>query len=165
MNIFMHRGIVDIFAAVALIVVTFGVLVRVDIIQRRRGFGFWLLGQGRAGVNYWRGWVFGRGVGEQSRAGFDVEKVGGVQRGVSGKPAPFEGGVKGLAGHAKGGGAFCPASVGGNQLVNQGFLHGGVLHRARLRLEIRGCHLKTVLVRQFVDDEKIKGQSVFSMPR
>lgn len=164
MNIFMHRGIVDIFAAVALIVVTFGVLMRLNIIQRRRGKNFgWLAGQGRGGVEYWRGRVFG--VGEQSRAGFDVEKSGGVQRGVSGKPASLEGGVKGLAGHAKGGGAFGSAAVGGNQLGNQGFLHGGGLHRARLRLEIKGCHLKTVLVRQFLDDETIKGQSVFSMHR
>lgn len=165
MNVFFHAG-----SLVAGIVMSLMLVSGIYIIQsRRKGFGRGLIG-GRvgAGVAYWRGNVFGRGVDKKGFAGVNVEQGGGFDGGRVGKLAALLRLAVGLPGKTKGGGALRGAGVFVGQQVEKRLHVSAPINRPRGRVLVVGFNgvvRRNGVLCKLVVDAPQKVESVFSMPR
>ena len=150
----------------ACIIVAFLLVVGLNIIQRRRGWGFG--GRVGAGVAYWRGQVFGGGAVAQKRGGaVNLEKVSAAQGGFVAKSAAFDGLAVGLPGHTEAGGGFNIDREAAAHQVNESIHHRAFLNPPRGRVVVtrRGAFVQGVLpLCQRVVDGSSKGESISFMP-
>lgn len=165
MNVFLHAGSLVTGIVMSLMLVAF-----VYIIQRRRGgFGGGLIGgRVRAGVAYWRGQVFGRGIDEQGFSGVNVEQGGGFEGCGIGKLAALLRLAVGLPGKTKGGGALGGAGVFDGQQVEKRLHVSAPINRPRGRVLVVGFNgvvCRNGSLCQLVIDAPQKVESVFSMTR
>lgn len=126
-----------------------------------------LRGQVFGGVDCWRD-EGGGCVGSEGFAGVGVEQDGGAQGAGGGEVAALEGGAEGLAGDAKSGVGVGGAAVAADQCGQGGISHVVLPARRRVAVYVQragDCQMIIYLIRQFVGGERVKGQSVFSMPR